>query len=423
MGEIKTAKDDELRQKEAYKSDLKFILNGMTEDEYLSKIEKELNSIDLDSAPIDRWDLFVAFSLGVLESASDLFISDPDFKHSLNDSQGPLVGWLNKTFHQSDLLGHSGQPIDYQGDGYGGPNHRVMSLLHGTPMAYFAYRKKPEKNKELSSAAKAWNAALIARDVILCVFAIYCISAGVFIDIKYENGKWVVVCEDKNQKGTPYEKVNAFIAIIKYLIHVFADFFSTKGLVIPGFEYLTRFTDSEIAKFATKLYRKGMNMRTLSLQAGIQYAIDWLMRTYIEMRAMNKGYSDAAVEHKTAKMLLIAHGICCAVNVGKVCITKAPWRLNLVVITRTCKLVWSVVEGEVKLTNSHIEKLDWGILKARVETCKTLVLLDETAYETANVGRTLRTLAKRMKESSENIDASIAEVDSEFKSMLEKIGG
>ena len=188
---------------------------------------------------------------------------------------------------------------------------------------------------------------------------------------------------------------------------------------------LTHFPDRDVEAFAMKLYRNGMNLRTMAMQ-GIPVALtELLMSLYIWIRSKgcNGEFSETAWEHKKHKLLLISHGITTAVNIGKVIITKAPWRLNLIVIARTFHLVWLVAAEEARLTNRHIEKLDSGILKARIESCKTLVLLDEAVYETENVDRMLRTLSQRMKETSLNIDSSIAELDSEFKTMLEKIGG
>ena len=258
--------------------------------------------------------------------------------------------------------------------------------------------------------------------MVLSLLAIYSISSGKFIDCTFtKDGKYKWIIESVNQNGNPYDSCNVFVAIVRYLVHMLADFCSSASLPIPGFSLLTHFPDRDVEAFAMKLYRNGMNLRTMALQ-GIPVALtELLMSLYIWIRSKSCGgeFSEAAWEHKKHKLLLISHGITAAVNVGKVVITKAPWRLNLVVIARTFHLVWLVTTEEAMLTNRHVEKLDLGILKARVESCKTLVLLEETVYETENVDRMLQTLTKRIKESSENMDASIAEVDSEFKSMLD----
>ena len=106
-----------------------------------------------------------------------------------------------------------------------------------------------------------------------------------------------------------------------------------------------------------------------------------------------------------------------AVNVGKVIITKAPWRLNLVVIARTCQLVWRVVDAETKLTNEHIRKLDLMALKARIESSKTLVLLDELLYETDS----LNVLTEQLTARVVNSVKSRTEQDANLMTMATKL--
>lgn len=246
------------------------------------------------------------------------------------------------------------------------------------------------------------------------------------MDFEWGKDGSIIPIKDGNWDGkTIYNECNLFVAIIRYVKHMVADYCSSTSLPIPGFSILMHVPDRDIEAFALKLYRNGMNLRTLTLQMVPVKIVDLLMSLYVWLRSREsqEQYSEEAWGHKKNKLLLIAHGITTAVNVGKVIVTEAPWRLNLVVIARTFHLVWLVTAEETMLTNRHVEKLDLGVLKARVESCKTLVLLEEAVYETENVDRMLQTLSKRMKESSENMDVSIAEVDSEFKSMLEKIGG
>lgn len=429
---------DELLKMKPYDGDLVFNVNGMTADEYISKITEEMNKIDLSSVPIDRWDIVVTFALAVLEVAGDFFIGDPSFQYSLANKDGKFCRWLNEIHEKASKTnawwGHKGSPLDYQGPGYRSGDHRVKSIIHDAPLkrTVKAIYDKGGSDEDKSKTEKAFDLTLLLLDLIGLFMALASISSGKFIDIKVLQDKnetkgllnWLVT-SDTNQKGTEYEGCNLFVAVVKYLCHMVADFFSRNSLPIPGMSLLTRVEDSKLDRFARNLYAHGMNMRTLVLQ-GIPVGItELLMSLYIWLRSQNNNeeFSEAAWEHKKHKLLLISHGITTAVNVGKVIITEAPWRLNLVVIARTFQLIWRVASEEARLTNRHIEKLYSGILKARIESCKTLVLLDEAVYETENVDRMLRTLSQRMKETSGDIDSSIAEVDSEFKAMLEKIGG
>lgn len=430
---------DELLKMKPYEGDLVFNVNGMTADEYISKVTEEMNKIDLSSVPIDRWDIVVTFALAVLEVAGDFFIGDPSFKYSLANKNGPFCEWLDK-FHDKarstgKWWGHQKSPLDYQGKGYGGGDHRAKSIIHGSPFlrAEKALYDKGNDNKDGKGIVeKTVDWTMLAHDLITFSLAIYSISSGKFIDFRiFPKGeqslikKFPLVVSPTTQKGSPYDSCDVITAIIKYAVHMFADFFSKMSLPLPGFSFLTRVKDSDVEKFALKLYREGMNMRTLALQ-GIPVGVtELLMSLYVWIRAKDAGgeISEAAWNHKKKKLLLISHGITTAVNVGKIVITKAPWRLNLVVIARTFQLVWQVTAEEAKVTNRYIEKLDAGILKARIESCKTLVLLDRAVYETDNVERMVRALSERTKDTSENIDSILSEVNSEFKSMLKKIGG
>ena len=429
---------DELLKTKPYEGDFVFNVNDMTADEYISKITEEMNAIDLSSVPIDKWDIVVTFSLATLEVAGDFFIGDPSFKYSLANKDGKFCRWLNKIHEKASKTnawwGHKGSPLDYQGPGYRSGDHRVKSIIHDAPLkrAVKSIYDKGESDEDKSKAEKAFDLALLLLDLIGLFMALASISSGKFIDLKLLQDKkdtkgllkWLVT-SDTNQKGTEYEGCNLFVAVVKYLCHMMADFFSRNSLPIPGMSLLTRVEDSKLDRFARNLYAHGMNMRTLVLQ-GIPVGItELLMSLYIWLRSENntEDFSEAAWEHKKHKLLLISHGITTAVNVGKVVLTEAPWRLNLVVIARTFQLLWRVIADEAKLTNRHIEKLDAGILKARIESCKTLVLLDRVAYETNNVERMVRALSERTKDTSENIDSILSEVNSEFKSMLRKIGG
>ena len=429
---------DELLKKKPYDGDLVFNVNGMTADEYISTITEEMNAIDLSSVPIDKWDIVVTFALAVLEVAGDFFIGDPNFKYSLANKNGPFCEWLDK-FHEKasrtgKWWGHKRSPLDYQGKGYGGGDHRAKSIIHGSPFlrAEKALYDKGKDNKdEKGIAEKTVDWTMLAHDLITFSLAIYSISSGKFIDFrKFPEGeqslmkRCFLVVSPTNQKGNSYDSCDVITAFVKYAVHMFADFFSKMSLPLPGFSLLTRVKDSDVEKFALKLYNEGMNMRTLVLQ-GIPVGVtELLMSLYVWTRAKDaeEGMSEASWNHKKKKLLLISHGISTAVNVGKVIITEAPWRLNLVVIARTFQLIWQVAKEEARLTNRHIEKRDLGILTARIESSKTLVLLDKATYETENVDRMLQTLSERMTDTTDKIDSTLSEVDSEFKAMLKEIG-
>lgn len=417
---------EELLGSTTFKSDLAFRLDGMSADEYVARVVDEMNQIDLSSIPIDKWDLVVAFMLATLEVAGDFFIGDPIYKNSLANKNGPFCKWLEK-FHDkasntTSWWGHKGSVLDYQ-DGLTGVrgDHRGKTLSHDLPLARILFGKsvKEEDSSSEKSVKRTWNYALLAHDLVCFSVAIYSLHTGKFVDFGYhraaESGEKVfgpIVADGYDPQGL-------FMSVVKYLVHMLADFCSSRSLPIPGFSILTHIPNKEIEAFALKLYRNGMNLRTMALQSIPVGLTELLMSLYVWLRekGAEESYSDEAWQHKKEKLLLMAHGITTAVNVGKVIITKAPWRLNLVVIARTCQLVWRVVDAETKLTNEHIRKLDLMALKARIESSKTLVLLDELLYETDS----LNVLTEQLTARVVNSVKSRTEQDANLMTMATKL--
>lgn len=402
---------DKLVNATEFTSDLAFSLNGMSADEYIAKVTDEINKIDLSSVPIDRWDILVTFMLASLEVAGDFFIGDPDFKHSLANKNGPFCKWLNQ-FHDkasstSAWWGHKGSVLDYQGSEIAGSKgaHRAMTFAHDLPLARYLYGTKVNEGDSTTKKVvkHTYNGVLIAHDLLCFSLSLYSICTGKFVDCAFtKDGSYQWIVTGTNQNGTPYDSCNIFVGVVKYLVHMLADFCSSSSLPIPGWSLLTHFPDRDVEAFALKLYRNGMNLRTMALQSVPVGITELLMAIYIWVRSKDckEQYSEEAWEHKKHKLLLIAHGITTAVNVGKVIVAQAPWRLNLVVIARTFQLVWKVIDEETKLTNRHIEKLEAGVLRARIESSKTLVLLDELLYETENLDALTRELTSRMEHSA-----------------------
>ncbi len=417
-----------------YPGDLVFKLDGMTEDEYIAKVTEEINAICLDSVPFDKWDMLVTFMLATLEVAGDFFIGSPSFVLSLSKCNGPFVKWLNQ-FHEK--LDHSGSPLDFQGkvfnaDGipvgsFGGGDHRGRTLGHDLPLAraLFGAKVKEDDTSTTKAIKKTYNASLMARDLIQFTLSLYSICNGKFIDFVYsKDGEFVKIITSTNQNGTEYSQCNVFVGLMRYLVHMLADFCSSKSLPIPGWSLLSHFPDRDVEAFALKLYKNGMNLRSIAMQSIPVAVTELLMAVYIWLRSTysKEDYSDDAWERKKDKLLLIAHGITSAVNIGKVIITKSPWLLNPPVIIRTFLLTCKVIAEEASFTNEHIKKVDLGVLKARIETAKTLILLDKVTYETENVQRLLDSLDLRIKETNQKVDDALGDLDKDFNNTINEIG-
>lgn len=401
-----------------YNDDMVFQLDGMSADEYIAKITKEMNAIDFDSIAFDKWDYIITFSLALIEVTGDFFLGDPAFKYSLANKNGAFCKWLDQ-FH--DKLGHAGQPIDYQGEDFAGGLHRAKTFGHDSlPLARLLYGPQTDDNDTPGErkVRQTYNGILLTRDIVSVCFAISQISSGTFIDCTFTKSgayKWIITTV--NQNGTPYDSCNVFVAVLKYLKHMLADFCSSTSLPIPGFSILTHCPDRDVEAFAMKLYKNGMNLRTM-LMGGIPVGmVEILMRVYIHMRYKNSDYTESQQTHKLNKMLLLTHGITSAVNVGKVVISKNPARLNIILIARTCNLVWNVVSEELKMTNRAMGKAEMGVIKARVESLNTLILLDKTIYETAHYDRLIAKYQEHIRKMTAKHNQSVNTLLSEYDNL------
>ena len=170
-----------------------------------------------------------------------------------------------------------------------------------------------------------------------------------------------------------------------------------------------------------KLYKDGMNLRTMLLQ-GIPVAFtEIMMRLYVHFRYKDSQFTESQIDHKRNKLLLISHGITAAVNIGKVIITKNPARLNLLLIARTFYLIWQVTNEELSLTNKALTKEAMGVVKNRIETIQTLILLDKTIYETNQYNRLIENINSSIEHNIEREQQQMGEYKTRINNAKDRI--
>lgn len=299
--------------------------HSLISESELREIENELNR------PLPRrekWEMadfvavFIAASIG---SIVDLILSDRNNKLTGKDSD--FSDWLNH-FHQHD----GGDPIDYQGKGFGGGFHRGLSKGH---------------------------------DVLRFIEAIIMIKNGQFEGIRYIDGVAHKVVSSVNQYGTPYDQLGCIEAILKYAQHMFADLFSTCSLPFPGSSLLIECSNRDLRKLAATMYQNGFNIKNIMIQSLSTIIVEIILRIYFGIKSvqsykseyeLTEDYSnlDAIKEfikpsskEKLYEMLLLAHSIVTAVNVGKVIIKKSPWELNIIEIVSVIRYAIPVVNGVI----------------------------------------------------------------------------
>lgn len=340
-------------------------------DSELEQINKELSEIVIDTIPFDQTDAIIIFASAMSEVAADFFLSDPtnpnSFASKCNDSNNPIGKWMNKIHEGID---HKNNPLDNQGafnvhdklfkhgeekpiDGiisFGGGDHRERT--YGHDLFHF------------------WSAIMQYHD-------------GQFRDGGYIDGVFREVHSTIGQHGTVYGKMGWRQSVIEYICHMFADFFSTKGLPCPGWSWLSHADDRELRQSVADLYKEGMNLRTEILK-NITVAIpEIIIRVIQYIRYRKSEYSKEAKYKKIHLMLLITHGISAAVNVGKVIVSENPAALNLPMIMRTLNIALLCIKDNLEYKHLITQKINLDLHKQKLEFKKTVIITLQGVYYTA----------------------------------------
>lgn len=305
----------------------------VTESE-LREIEKELNRPLPRNEKWEKADFVAVFIAASIGSLVDLFVSDRNNKFTGKGSD--FSQWIDQ-FHKHD----GGSPLDYQGKHFGGGFHRGLSKGH---------------------------------DVIRFIEAIIMIKNGKFEGVRYIDGVAHKVVSSVNQYGTAYEQLGLIESALKYAKHMFADLFSTCSLPFPGSSFLVECSNRDLRKLAATMYQNGFNLKNIMIQSLSTIIVEVILRIYFGVKSvqsnkeeveLTEDYSNFAAykefikpssQEKLYEMLLLAHSIVTAVNVGKVIIKKSPWELNITEILSVIRYAIPVVNGVIE-RNSEYSKL------------------------------------------------------------------
>ena len=304
--------------------------SNLVSDEELEQIVRELNKPLPREEKWSKADFIVVFVAAIVGSVVDFILSNRNNKATGQHSK--FSEWLNDTFHEGKHATNA--PIDYQGKGFGGGYHRELSKGHD--IARFAEGIKMFKN-------------------------------GTFEGVRYINGVAEPVKMVANQLGTPYAQLSTIEAIIAYAQHMFADLFSKVSLPFPGYSFLTESSNRE---FAADMYHNGFNCKNIIIQSASTIAIEVIIRIYFSIKSVKKYHDQIEVaedysnleafkkfikpesQEKLHEMLLVAHAIVTAMNVGKVVITKNLASINITEIISVIRYGISVVSA---LNKRHSE--------------------------------------------------------------------
>lgn len=319
----------------------------------IEKISKEMDDINIKALRFDRWDFFAIFGIALLEIGTDFLLGDPKkgISSEISNKNTKLGEYFNNLHENVD---HKGNSLDYQGYKFGGGDHRGRTFGH---------------------------------DMFSFPLAIYSLCNGQFIDGYYQDGRFNWVYSKLNQYGSEYVGLPPDQAIMAYLSHMFADFFSSKSLPVPGFGVLAHMPSRDIRVMVNKMYADGFNLRHMLVQGVPVVVAEILVRLFFYFRNRSVDADDAAKKHKLNKMLLMTHTLAALVNIGKVYFTNNPTAINLPMLLRVIWLTWSVLREEMEVSHRAKIKINYGVIKNKYETMQTLVMLDQAIYYTREIDK------------------------------------
>lgn len=338
----------------------------------INALQSEIDSIALDIIPFDKTDCVTVFCCALAEILADTFMADPanpdSLASSLNNSKSTLGKWCNSIHEKID---HTNNPLDFQGradiDGniyfngsgfkgpnvsYGGGDHRVRTYGH--------------------DLFRFWSAIKQIKD-------------GTFRDSGFIDGVEVIIETTKNAYGNDFAPCNGwFDAVCKYVCHMFADFFSSKGLPLPGSSYLTHSSDRELRQLGSELYIDGVNLRTEMLKATSVAIPEIMLRIVHFLRYKDSEWSKEAKAKKLHLLLLITHGIASAFNIGKVIITENPESLNIPMITRMVYMAFRCIKDQLDFNARVMYKVSLSIVSTNLKLQETMIIMSQHIYYTIN---------------------------------------
>ena len=337
--------------------------HDLVSKEELEQITRELNRALPREEKWQKADFIVVFIAALIGGVVDFILSNRN--NSVTGQQSKFSEWLNDTFHEGKHATNA--PIDYQGKNFGGGYHRELSRGHD--IARFADGIKMFKN-------------------------------GTFESVRYVDGVAHKFVMTANQYGNPYAQMITIEAIVGYARHMFADLFSKVSLPFPGYSFLAEGKSRDMRKFAADMYHNGFNCKNIIIQSASTIAIEIIIRIYFSIMSV-KNYRDQIEvaedysnmdalkkfikpenKEKLNEMLLAAHAIVTAINVGKVVITKNLASINVTEIMAVVRYGVSVVAAMRKRNNEyaklmyHAEQIDdmWAQLDGKLLEDETAVI-------------------------------------------------
>jgi len=216
--------------------------------------------------------------------------------------------------------------IDYQGKGFAGNLHRGLSPGH---------------------------------DILRVFEAVWQIKNGVFRGLRESPDGYIWVATELNQYDKPFDTYEGLEAFIIWVRHLISDFVTPRSLPFPGMSLLTDMPVKEIREFAIALYKNGLNLQSILVQALAPALVEIVVRSYFLGRQFIETKSIRITPEKKQKLtelLLAAHATVVAVNAGKVVImanAEGPVALRHLNVPAIMKMVRYLIPFVIARMKAH----------------------------------------------------------------------
>lgn len=404
--------------------DFKEKVDEMNIENEIGQIQKEIDSISTDKMPYDKYDYICIFAVAIIEVVTDFITCDPTNPNSLaskfNDSKNPLGKWCNEHIHER--INHSNNPLDFQGR-FDENGKQVFGSGH--------------MGQTISFGGGDHRQLTYDHDLLRFFHALKDYKTGTFNEGGYINidGKSILVqvSTKLNANGKPFSPTDN--PLWSLICHLFADFWSTRGLPIPGWSMLSHCSDREVRQWAAHMYHDGFNFRT-ELLKNIPVAIgEFIIRLYCYLRFRDEVqpgkvyrfndvvYSKEAYQYKRKQMLLFSHTIALSFSIGKAVITENPLLINTAMVLRVFQLTLNILKDEINYNHRVLTSISLDQYKNRLVQTNYIIISLNNIYYTASYQRivwVLREKANELINEREKKGAELANLYKEFISLKVK---
>lgn len=290
------------------------ILNELLTDTELSTIERHLGRLEFERLRWTKGD-YIAIAISTLIGIALDTFNMAWRVNSPIDRDGKLRRWFNDKLHHHP----SNNPIDYQGQGFGGNLHRVRSRGHDLTRFFDAIRQTSE---------------------------------GEFSGTRWSYSKPIEVISSVNQFGVSYPSMDWISAFMNVSVHLFGDFFSALSLPLPLSSVVYENCGREMRKLVHELYENGFSLRHITLNS-IELLLSYLsIEVWLWMQNGFENRKKPVVQLKKYEMRSAVTGLLSGWNIGGCILFENPFLLNI-------PMLIAAVDSAAKLVAMKIQRDSW----------------------------------------------------------------